>query len=95
MLQGVHFDSSDNGLPLFDEASSSSDGPVFIEDWTKWADAEQQYVPAGRDARGPDAGHGERLRDDGEAESGEEKVSAEVALVDAAQLLWTEQASSR
>ncbi len=76
-LQGVRFGFSGHGLPLFDVDSSSSDGPVFIEDWTKWGDAERQHIPAGRAARGPDTDRGERLQEDGEPDLREEKVSTE------------------
>ena len=31
-----------------DSIGASDNGPVFIEDWTRWADGERQEVPAGR-----------------------------------------------
>ena len=55
LLQGSSFGVSGDGLSLFDNDAGASDrGPVFIEDWTRWADGERQEVPAGR-ADGDDA----------------------------------------
>ena len=42
---------------MFDDDDTigvSDNGPVFIEDWTRWADGERQEAPAGR-ADGVDA----------------------------------------
>jgi len=48
--QGTSFGVSGDRLSMFDDddTGTSDNGPVFIEDWTRWADGERQEVPAGR-----------------------------------------------
>ena len=54
--QGTSFGASGDRLSMFDDDTIgvSDNGPVFIEDWTRWADGERQEAPAGR-ADGVDA----------------------------------------
>jgi len=56
--QGASFGASGDRLSMFDDDDTigvSDNGPVFIEDWTRWADGERQEVSSGRadDERGP------------------------------------------
>ena len=53
LLQGTRSSMWDEGPFLLDnDDNSATDGPVFIEDWTNWAEGERQEVHASGGADG-------------------------------------------